>query len=299
MRLIRRKYRKNIWVALLVVVALLLIDYYTREEGRFSSGLVDSLSDSALQKSPAAPAASAAIADAPLAGVAAMELPQLQVKRREQRIEHLGYTVSYNADWHLPNWVAYQLDPEETTGVQERSNKFLPDPLVNGDPVVTKDYSNSGYDRGHMAPAADMRWSEEAMRESFYMTNMCPQNHNNNAGDWKQLEELGRDLAAKYGTIYIACGPVPGGWIDTIGSVRRILVPRAFYKVLLRQKPNGDWTSIGFVMENKAQSKPLMTYMMTVNDIEKLTRIDFFSALPDDVEEQVEADYTVSDWNVK
>ena len=134
------------------------------------------------------------------------ELPRLVNNQPEQVIRHLGYTVSYNPDWLVPNWVAYELNAE-TSGEQERKNHFKPDPLVNGDPVVTGDYANSGYDRGHMAPAADMKWSEQAMRESFYMTNMCPQLHSLNAGDWKDLEELARDWAQLYGNIYIACGP--------------------------------------------------------------------------------------------
>jgi hypothetical protein len=116
------------------------------------------------------------------------ELARISDNRSQQIIEHLAYTVSYNPDWLIPNWVAYELTGDEVSGEQERSDHFAPDPLVEGDPVVTKDYSNSGYDRGHMAPAGDMKWSEQAMRESFYMTNICPQNHNNNAGDWKDLQ---------------------------------------------------------------------------------------------------------------
>ena len=99
--------------------------------------------------------------------------------------------------------MAYVLTKEEIQGDEERSNHFRPDPMVKGDPVVTKDYSNSGYDRGHMAPAADMKWSEQAMRESFYMTNICPQHHSNNAGDWKDLEELVRDLAVPFAIAFI------------------------------------------------------------------------------------------------
>ena len=227
------------------------------------------------------------------------ELPQLSVERRQQVIEHLAYTVSYNQDWHLPNWVAYELTNHETYGESSRTNKFLPDPLVDGDPVITKDYSNSGYDRGHMAPAGDMKWSEQAMKESFYMTNMCPQNHNNNAGDWKDLEELVRDIASTYGNVYICCGPIVTDITNTIGSVRKIVVPQSFYKVLLRQKKDGSWTSIGFVMPNAAGNCPLMTYMHSVNEIENLTGIDFFYNLPDSIEDLIETDYTISDWTIK
>lgn len=172
----------------------------------------------------------------------AYELPRLNNNQPEQIIEHIGYTVSYNPTWLEPNWVAYELTAAETGGEQERSNHFKPDPLVEGDPVVTSDYSKSGYDRGHMAPAADMKWSEQAMRESFYMTNICPQLHNLNAGDWKDLEEMARSWAQQYGNIYIACGPIVEAEYPTIGKTHTIAVPAAFYKVFLRQTKEG-WTS--------------------------------------------------------
>ena len=224
------------------------------------------------------------------------ELPRLVNNQPEQVIRHLGYTVSYNPDWLVPNWVAYELNAE-TSGEQERKNHFKPDPLVNGDPVVTGDYANSGYDRGHMAPAADMKWSEQAMRESFYMTNMCPQLHSLNAGDWKDLEELARDWAQLYGNIYIACGPIVEADYPTIGKNHLIAVPSAFYKVFLRQTRQG-WTSIGFIMPNQAGNRPLMTYMLSVDEVEAQTGIDFFYNLPVSLESQVESTYSVSDWTL-
>lgn len=226
------------------------------------------------------------------------ELPQLTCNRSQQVIEHTGYTVSYNLDWLIPNWVAYELTRQETYGDIPREKKFAPDPQVKGSPVVHKDYSNSGYDRGHMAPAGDMKWSAQAMRESFYTTNICPQNRNNNAGDWKDLEELARSLASTYGAIYICCGPIVTDATNTIGA-RHIVVPQAFYKVFLRQKKDGSWTSIGFVMPNAAGNHPLMTYMHSVGEIENLTGIDFFFNLPDSIEDLIEADYTISDWTIK
>ena len=235
---------------------------------------------------------------APITDDLPYELPRLNNHQPEQVIEHLGYTVSYNPKWLVPNWVAYELTNSETYGEQERSNHFKPDPLVKGDPVVTSDYSKSGYDRGHMAPAADMKWSEQAMRESFYMTNICPQIHSLNAGDWKDLEELARDWAQRYEKIYIACGPIMEADYQTIGKTHSIAVPSAFYKVFLRKICNGGWTSIGFVMPNKAGNRPLMTYMFTVDEVEEQTGLDFFYNLPDSIESQVENTYSVSDWTL-
>ena len=225
-----------------------------------------------------------------------LELPHVKCSR-EQIIEHLAYTVSYNHNWNLPNWVAYELTNDELYGNVERSNHFAPDPLAYGDPVVTYDYTHSGYDRGHMAPAADMKWSEQAMRESFYMTNICPQNQNLNRGDWNDLEELARDWAKKYGSIYIACGPIVYNENVIIGNNHRIVVPSAFYKVFLR-KNHSSWTTIGFVFENVAGNKPLMTYMTSVDEVENMTGIDFFYNLPDSIEELIESDFHVSEWTL-
>lgn len=227
-----------------------------------------------------------------------IEIPKISNIYNEQIIEHLAYTVSYNHDWNLPNWVAYTLTSAETTGEYGRKNTFYPDPNIKHNPVVTQDYSHSGYDRGHMAPAADMKWSEQAMLESFYTTNICPQNPNLNRGDWNDLEEMARDWANKYDSIHIACGPIFGDCFDAIGTERKIVVPQFFFKVFLRQKPNGEWTSIGFVMPNTETSRPIMTYMMTIDEIEQMAEIDFFYQLPDEIEEKVESDYNISDWTV-
>lgn len=226
------------------------------------------------------------------------EIPKGLDKHNEQIIEHSAYTVSYNHEWNLPNWVAYELTSEELSGDVKRSNHFAPDPLVSGDPIATYDYTHSGYDRGHMAPAADMKWSEQAMRESFYMTNICPQNQNLNRGDWSDLEELARDWARKYGSIYIACGPLVSQDHRTIGQNKKIAIPNAFFKVFLRQTDT-SWTAIGFVMPNQASNRPLMTYMVSIDEVEQLSGIDFFYNLPDSIENEIEKDFNLRDWTVQ
>ncbi len=230
---------------------------------------------------------------------AKLEIPILENGRPEQVIEHVGYTVSYNPRWYIANWVAYELTDTEVDGTEERSKHFRPDPDVKGYAVVTSDYSNSGYDRGHLAPAADMKWSAQAMEESFYMTNICPQNHNLNAGDWKRLEEFVRTMAQEYEHIYICTGPIVSDSTLTIGSAHPIVVPTAFYKVILREK-QGSWTGIGFVMQNRPRDGKwsLSHYAQSIEQVEKQTGIDFFVNLPDSIEEQIECRYTLSDWNL-
>ena len=230
---------------------------------------------------------------------AKLEIPILENGRPEQVIEHIGYTVSYNPRWYIPNWVAYELTATEVDGTEERGKHFRPDPDVKGYAVVTSDYSNSGYDRGHLAPAADMKWSAQAMEESFYMTNICPQSHNLNSGDWKRLEEFVRAMAHEYQHIYICTGPIVADSTQTIGSAHPIVVPTAFYKVILREKQS-SWTGIGFVMKNRPRDGKwsLSHYAQSIEQVEEQTGIDFFVNLPDSIEKQIESHYTLSDWNL-
>lgn len=225
------------------------------------------------------------------------KLVKLTDNRKSQVINHLAYSVSYNDDWKLPNWVAYELTRMETIGEVERCNGFSPDPKVKGNAVVHKDYTNNPgkYDRGHMAPAADMKWSEQAMRESFYTTNICPQNANLNRGDWNDIEELVRDYAKRYGSVYVVCGPIVSDSPEYMGNYQRIAIPDAFYKAILRK--NGDsWTAIGFVCENEAGSKPILYHIRTIDEIENMAAIDLFYSLPDDIENKIESEDNILDW---
>lgn len=217
-----------------------------------------------------------------------LEIPKTIRQRDETIITHTGYTVSYNHHYKTPNWVAWELTRQETTGEEGRTNQFLPDPSLPEPRVETSDYTHSGYDRGHMAPAADMKWSKQAMKESFYMSNICPQNHKLNRDDWGDLEESCRKWAKKYGTVYIACGPI----YDTSSPKRigkhQVAVPDRFFKVVLiynRKNP----IAMGFLFENKAHHQNLKNYMVKVDQVEEETGLDFFSKVPDEVENRIES----------
>lgn len=225
-----------------------------------------------------------------------MELPSRLYDREEQIIRHTGYTVSYNEHWRLPNWVAYELTEEETRGTVGRTNRFLADPQIIGAAAETSDYTHSGYDRGHMAPAADMKWSAQAMKESFYMSNICPQLHNLNAGDWKDLEEQVRTWVQRYGSVYVACGPMVEKSPKRIG-VNKVAVPERFYKVVLRYGGKRQ-QAIGFVMEQKKGNRPLAAYAVSVDRVEAMTGIDFFPSLPDEVEAKIEAECSPEAWGL-
>ena len=219
-----------------------------------------------------------------------LEIPSMPKGKQGQVIQRTGYTLAYDKKTKTPQWVAWELTKEETKGNHERTDKFLPDPNVEGAKVVTTDYTGSGYDRGHMAPAGDMKWSKKAMEESFYMSNICPQIHHLNTGDWNELEANTRKWARRYGSVYVTCGPIYNGSRRTqyIGK-NRVKVPDAFFKVILIQSPKKT-CALGFFFENEAGQRPLNEYLVSVDYLEQTTGIDFFPALPDELENVLEAE---------
>ena len=231
--------------------------------------------------------------------VAQLEIPVLEKKAPSQILSYKGFTVSYNNNTRLPNWVAYELTATEVAGDLPRKDKFRPDPAANGPQANKEDYRNSGWDRGHMAPAADMKWDAEAMGESCYFTNICPQNPQLNGGDWKELEEKCRKWAEKHGRIYIACGPIIlGNEHGTIGA-NEVIIPDKFYKVVLA-RINGEYRGAGFIFHNSPLRKskisgkppvnrPLESYLVPIDEVEAITGIDFFPALPADTQNRVES----------
>lgn len=217
--------------------------------------------------------------------------PKLESKEKD----YTGMTISFNPRLHVPNWVAWELTGEETLGKAPRYNKFQADEKMDGsaDPW---DYNYSGYDRGHMAPAGDMKWDEDAMRETFYMTNMCPQAKNLNTGAWKSLEEKCRQWARADSAIVIVCGPVLTDSLTEFIGDSRVAVPERFFKVILSpyaDPPRG----IGFVMPNGRVRGGIQRAAMSIDEVEKITGHDFFSALPDSIENIVESQNDFHFWS--
>ena len=226
-----------------------------------------------------------------------MEIPIYEEAPYKQHIVHSGFELVFDENARIPEWTAYELTAEEVAGSAPRGRHFDIDPDVRGVQADNDDYRNSGWDRGHMVPAGDMKLDDQMMRESFYFSNICPQNRNLNGGDWKTLEELCRIYAQKYGKIYIVCGPVIGNNMYGRLGPHQVVIPDAFYKVLLVET-KGGYESIGFIMNNEAGHKPLTTYVKTVDEVEEITGLDFFSLLPDKVEKKIEAAYNLSIWNL-
>jgi endonuclease G len=221
------------------------------------------------------------------------EIPKLQSGRKEQIIYHEGYTVSYNSDYKIANWVAYELTAEEADSKEvKRKDRFVPDPMVaEAESATVEDYSGSGYDRGHLAPAGDMKWSHKAMDESFYFSNICPQDRGLNTGIWNTLENQCRSWASQYGSLLIVTGPIIEDSLPQLGA-QGVAVPKAFYKVVCI--PSGDKPrGIGFIFENRKYVKThIRSRAVSIDSLEKLSGIDFFPSFPLEVQAEMEASTT-------
>jgi DNA/RNA endonuclease G, NUC1 len=227
-----------------------------------------------------------------------MEIPTLTEDGRI--VEHGAFVSSYNPDTKIPNWVAYELTAEETGGNRSREGiEFRMDPELKGvRQAMREDYAGSGWTKGHLMPAADAAFSNSTMTETFYFTNICPQNETLNAGDWQYLEKKVRQWANRYGSVWVVTGPIVGeNRYGTIGD-RDVVVPDAFYKALLVRKQNGSYSAIAFVMDNDDDRYYLKDCYLNINDLESLTGLDFFPALDDKIEEKVESTVRLSDWGI-
>ncbi len=224
-----------------------------------------------------------------------LEYVELPAKLTSQIKEYAGFTISFNKDNGTPNYVAWELLGAETQGAKGRSNNFWSDPDIDGCPS-TSDYTRSGYDRGHMCPSGEQKWSEEAMNDCFVMANICPQVHDLNNGAWKTLETKERQWAERDSAIMIVAGPIyEKADKERIGKAK-VRVPGAFFKVIAApyaDSPRG----IAFVYPNMKAPGNMSDYAMSIDELEKILGYDFFPALPDEIENKVESSYSFKEWN--
>lgn len=221
-----------------------------------------------------------------------LELPLM--KGNIPIIKHLGYAFQYSEKHEQAFWVGYELTNKETEKAFERTDEFIPDPAVSTGTATVADYAKSGYDRGHLAPAADMGWSQQAMAESFYFSNMSPQEPGFNRGIWKNLEEQVRTWAKAYDSIYVVTGPVLKDGLVQLGP-NGVSIPKYYYKVIL-DNTGDDVKAIGFLMPNEASKEPLEKFAVSVDQVEQETGIDFFNKLPDSRENAFEKEVCIPCW---
>ena len=213
----------------------------------------------------------------------------------DQIIEHRGYTLSFKPQYQQAAWVAYVLRGYQLKESHvERDGEFVVDPLAKPHSADDADYNNAGYDRGHLADDEYLIWSAQSMKESFYYSNASPQVPAFNRGVWKRLEELVRYWAEAYDSVYVVTGPVLQNGLPTIGH-DKVSVPQTFYKAVLVYNAKAV-QGIGFVLRNEASAATLKSFAVSIDNVEKLTGLDFFPKLPDDVEQKIEDNFNEADW---
>ncbi|MDJ1498502.1 DNA/RNA non-specific endonuclease [Cytophagaceae bacterium DM2B3-1] len=210
-------------------------------------------------------------------------------------VKHSAYALGYSEKYEQPAWVSYRLTSSMVTGNNKREDNFRPDPDVSTGSAVPEDYRGSGYDRGHLAPVADFRASAKWMDETFFMSNMSPQLHEFNAGIWEKLESKARGWARHNKVIYITSGPILKSGLPTIGRYNKVAIPEYYYKVIYDIR-EPEVKAIGFMFRNEGTKKPLQSFAMSVDEVERRTGLDFFPQLPDELEKKLEGSFNASQW---
>ena len=210
-------------------------------------------------------------------------------------VNHNYFTLSYNEDYEQAEWVYYKLTKPMVHVLTPRRNNFRIDPNVSSGTADKQDYYKSGFDRGHLAPAGDMKISERSMSESFYFSNIAPQNPSFNRGVWRELETLVRAWVSDEGDMHVVTAGVLSDVNNYIGP-NRVGVPSQFYKIIYSDIHH---KMIGFIMPNRNIDGELDQYVVTVDYIESITGIDFFSQLDDKIESLLESNNNIDDWDFK
>ena len=211
-------------------------------------------------------------------------------------IHHEHYALSYDENHEQAEWVAYELTKNDLRKPNvKRTNNFRPDPKVRSKSANDNDYRGSGYDRGHLVPAADMAFTKEAMSETFFMSNISPQVRAFNQGIWRELEELTRDWAYKSKHLYVVSGPIFGNSREHVGY-NRVTIPDGYFKVLL-DLAEPEKKGIAFIIPNEKSSERLNQFATSIDEAEAQTGFDFFPELLEpELEKDLESNFNVKKW---
>ena len=213
----------------------------------------------------------------------------------DQIINRPGYALGYSQNWKQPLWVTYRLTKDEVDApYMKRTNDFRADPNIVGGTAVTDDYWNSGYDRGHLAPAADMYWSTNAMSESFYMSNMSPQTPQCNRKTWLAAEIFARQCAKNEERVTVVSGPIVTNTTPTVIGKNEVVVPDAFFKVIYDETPPEKM--IAFVIPNENPDANVWLYVTNVVYVEEVTGLNFFPALQREELHALKLQCNTNDW---
>ena len=219
----------------------------------------------------------------------------LPTSTTHQIIQHDYYTLSYNEKYEQAEWVAYELKKSYLKSSNFERPYFIENPKVKTRSADWRNYKKSGYDKGHLCPAGDMAFAINAYNDTFFTSNISPQVHDFNGGVWNRLEQKVRYWATKYDGVYVITGGVLKSNLKTIGQ-EKVLVPNYFYKILLDYS-NGEFKMIAFLVANEKSDKPLYSFVVSVDSVEKMTGIDFFPKLDDKTESRLEKTSDYKTWS--
>lgn len=209
-------------------------------------------------------------------------------------VEHDHYSLSYNEAFEQAEWVIYTLKKDHLTYDDRERVDFIEDPNIVTKSADWRNYRGSGFDRGHLCPAGDRRFSEMAYKETFYTSNIVPQERKFNAGIWNELEKQIRQWCKKYGTVYIATGGILEPGLSSIGE-ENVAIPKRFYKIVARG-PLEDIRVVAFLLPHQNSELPLDRFAVSVDQIEELTGIDFFRELSGQLEMRIESEVQIGGW---
>ncbi|AUC21823.1 endonuclease [Polaribacter sejongensis] len=219
----------------------------------------------------------------------------LPTSTTNQVVHHQNYSLSYSEKHEQAEWVAYELKASDLSSTNYKRPYFEIDNAVKTKAAHWRNYKKSGYDKGHLCPAADRRFTKAAHDETFLTSNISPQEHKFNAGVWNRLEQKVRYWAKKNDGVFVITGGVLENNLKTIGS-ESVSVPNQFYKVIL-DKTNGKIKMLAFLMPHIESKLPLYKFVVSVDEIEALTGIDFFAELDDTIEEELESSSSYKNWS--
>ena len=209
-------------------------------------------------------------------------------------VHHVNFSLSYNEKYEQAEWVAYTLKKEHLTYDDRERPYFIEDPYVKSKSADWRNYKRSGYDRGHLCPAGDRRFSEYAYNETFYTSNITPQKNDFNAGIWNRLEIQVRYWAKQKNEIYVVTGGILEAGLDEIGD-EDVAVPNYFYKIVSVGRKN-NLKTLAFLFPHEESTAPLQNFLVPIDKLEKLTGIDFFEKVNDDVEIKIESKVLTQGW---
>lgn len=216
-------------------------------------------------------------------------------------IHYVGFTIQYNANTKQPDWTDYTLTAEQVENTKHSpkiKRNFIPDPNLSLPQATTADYRKSGWVRGHMARRQDMKWSEQAVRESDYFTNICPQDSVMNNNVWHDIENLVRRVAKDFDSVHVICGPIFTGISNGYIGSNHLPVPDYFFKTLL-VKDATDYHAIAFLCPNNDKPLTMKEAACTVDKVEAMSKIDVYSYLPDKIESTIESTFNLKHWGLR